>query len=42
LSRWVEAYDSEMAPQVVLEATHESALDMVKLDKLKEYAYKED
>jgi uncharacterized protein (DUF2237 family) len=29
-----------MAPQVVLEATHESALDMVKLEKLKEYAFK--
>ena len=40
LSRWVEAYDAGMAPQVVLEATHESALDMVKLEKLKEYAFK--
>ena len=42
LSRWVEAYDSEMAPKVILEATHESALEMVSLEKLKEYAYKED
>ena len=41
-SRWVEAYDSGMAPQVVLEATHESALEMVSLDKLKEFAYKEE
>ena len=40
LSRWVEAYDSGMAPYVVLEATHESALEMVSLDKLKEYEYK--
>ena len=42
LSRWVEAYDSEMAPKVILEATHESALEMVSLEKLKEYAYKEE
>ena len=42
LSRWVEAYDSDMAPYVILEATHESALDMVSLEKLKQYAYKED
>ena len=42
LSRWVEACDSDMAPYVILEATHESALDMVSLEKLKEYAYKED
>ena len=42
LSRWVEAYDAGMAPEVVLEATHESALDMVELEKFKEYAYKED
>ncbi len=42
LSRWVEAYDSDMAPYVILEATHESALDMVSLEKLKEYAYKKD
>ena len=40
LSRWVEAYDSGMAPYVILEATHESALEMVSLDKLKEYEYK--
>jgi|TARA_B110000263_G_scaffold3793_1_gene3199 uncharacterized protein (DUF2237 family) len=40
LSRWVEAYDAGMAPPVVLEATHESALDMVELEKLKEYAFK--
>ena len=42
LSRWVEACGSDMAPYVILEATHESALDMVSLEKLKEYAYKED
>jgi len=40
LSRWVEAYDAGMAPKVVLESTHESALDMVTLEKLKEHAFK--
>ena len=42
LSRWVEAHDSDMAPQVVLESTHESALEMVELETLKKYAYKSD
>jgi hypothetical protein len=42
LSRWVEAYDSDMAPKVLLEATHESTLEMVDLEKLKEFAYKAD
>ena len=37
-----EAYDSGMAPYVILESTHESALEMVPLEKLQEYAYKED
>tara|TARA_B100001113_G_scaffold238238_1_gene195848 strand:+ start:3997 stop:4362 length:366 start_codon:yes stop_codon:yes gene_type:complete len=41
LSRWVEAYDSGMAPKVILEATHESALEKVSLEVLKEYAYKD-
>ena len=40
LSRWVEAHDSDMAPQVVRESTHESALAMVDLKTLKKYAYK--
>ena len=42
LSRWVEAYDSDMAPKVILEATHESALEMGDLEKLKEFAYETD
>ena len=42
LSRWVEAHDSDMAPQVVLESTHESALEMVELETLKKYAYNPD
>jgi uncharacterized protein len=36
--RWQQALDDGMAPHVVLEATHESALQHVKLDDLKLYA----
>ena len=37
-SRWKEAYDDGVAPQVVLEATHENALKHVSLKELKEMA----
>jgi len=33
--RWVEAYKAGMAPQVVLEATHENVLKYVTLEALK-------
>ncbi|MCA9394053.1 MAG: DUF2237 domain-containing protein [Candidatus Omnitrophica bacterium] len=36
--RWKEAYEAGMAPQVVLEATHEAALAHVPLDWLQEHA----
>jgi hypothetical protein len=36
--RWVEAWEADMAPQVVLEATHESVLQYVPLDALKQHA----
>ena len=36
--RWVEAYEQGFAPPVVLEATHESALELIPLDLLREYA----
>jgi uncharacterized protein len=39
LSRWVEALQAGCAPQVVLEATHERALDEVSLSQLQEHAY---
>ena len=39
LSRWVRHMIQEWHP-TILEATHESALEMVSLDKLKEYEYK--
>lgn len=36
--RWVEAWEAGAAPEVVLEATHESALRYVPLDALKRHA----
>ena len=35
--RWKEAYDAGMAPKIVLSATHESVLEIVGLDILKDY-----
>jgi uncharacterized protein (DUF2237 family) len=37
-SRWLEAYEAGMAPKVNLQSTHEKALDIVALDKLKAHA----
>ncbi len=39
--RWKEAYDAGMAPNVVLEATNEKALDFVTMQQLLELAHKE-
>ena len=39
-SRWVEAWKDGVAPQVVLEATHEKTLDLIPLNELVKYAYK--
>jgi len=36
--RWVEAWRARAAPQVVLEATHESVLEYVPLSALKQHA----
>jgi uncharacterized protein (DUF2237 family) len=38
VTRWRQALEDGMAPQVVLESTHESALQVVKLEDLREYA----
>ncbi|MGC6492514.1 MAG: DUF2237 family protein [Myxococcota bacterium] len=38
LSRWVQAHEHGVAPRVVLQATHESALEMVDLDTLLGFA----
>jgi uncharacterized protein (DUF2237 family) len=35
--RWQQAFDAGMAPQVDLEATHESALEIISLDDLKKF-----
>ena len=38
--RWKEAYDNGMAPEVVLEACAEEALDYIDINALIKYAYK--
>jgi uncharacterized protein (DUF2237 family) len=37
-ARWLEAYEDTMAPKVYLMRTHKKALEIVPLDKLKEFA----
>lgn len=37
-ARWKEAYDAGMAPSVVLDATHISALEFASLEQLQEHA----
>lgn len=39
VSRWLEAEKAGVAPLVVLEATHEIALEYTELDTLVKYAY---
>lgn len=36
--RWKEAYEAGFAPPLVLESTHQSALEFVTLDQLKSHA----
>ncbi|QHQ35781.1 DUF2237 family protein [Algicella marina] len=38
LPRWVEAYEADAAPKVVLEATHAASLRMVSLEVLRAHA----
>ena len=38
-ARWLEAYEHDSAPKVVLEATNEKTLDIVSMDKLIEHAF---
>jgi uncharacterized protein (DUF2237 family) len=38
VERWKEAYEAGVAPPVVLEATHISALEFVSLEELREHA----
>ncbi len=37
-ARWLEAYESEMAPRVFLQRTHKKALEIVPLKLLNKYA----
>lgn len=37
-ARWLEAFEHWMAPPVILEATHEAALDLIPLRELRRYA----
>lgn len=39
-SRWLEAFEVGLAPPVVLEATHERALELLELAELKAYRAK--
>lgn len=38
LPRWIEAYNAGMAPRIVLEATHMSAIEHISIETLKEFA----
>ena len=37
-ARWLEAYESKMAPRVVLQGTHRRALEIVSLEVLRQFA----
>ncbi len=39
--RWQEAFEAGAAPKVVLESTHESALEVLKLGDLKKHTFQE-
>lgn len=39
--RWIEAFEADAAPPVVLEATSEAVLEDVSTDALKEHAHRE-
>ena len=39
VSRWLEAYRSDVAPQVILKACHKKTLDYVSLHVLKKFAF---
>ena len=38
VDRWLEAFEQNVAPPIVLEATHQAALESVPLEVLKQYA----
>lgn len=42
VQRWIQAYESGVAPRLFLKATHISALEFVELDILKQFALDEE
>ncbi|MDN3688304.1 DUF2237 domain-containing protein [Cyclobacterium jeungdonense] len=40
LTRWIQAYHANVAPKVLLEATHEKTLDLIGLEELVKFAAK--
>ena len=38
VNRWIEAEKAGKAPKLILEATHEKTLELVSIEKLKEFA----
>ena len=40
--RWQEAFEAGAAPEVILTSTHESALEVLKLEDLKQHAVSEE
>jgi hypothetical protein len=40
VTRWREAFEADVAPKVILEATHEKSLNYVSLDDLVKFAFK--
>jgi uncharacterized protein (DUF2237 family) len=41
VTRWKDAFEHDVAPPVILEATHSSALEFVSLEELQAHALKE-
>ncbi|MGY6522664.1 MAG: DUF2237 family protein [Mongoliitalea sp.] len=39
-SRWMEAYSVGLAPEIILEATHEKTLNYISLEELVKYSYR--
>ena len=39
VSRWIEAYQENVAPPVILNATHIKTLEFISLEELKKFAY---
>ncbi|MBL6784735.1 MAG: DUF2237 domain-containing protein [Rickettsiales bacterium] len=40
ITRWLEAYNANVAPKVILESSHISCLEFIELEDLKKYEFK--